>query len=78
MNTLSEQLFERLCDIRAVQWERIRTASNMRTPDYAIWLGSTKVIIEIKQLNLSKIDRQLIEVWHQGGMLPTAFSSNAH
>src|SRR6266496_1403765 len=78
MDTLSEQLFERLCDIQAVQWERIATTSAMRTPDYNIWLGSTKVIIEVKQLDLSKADRQTIEAWRQGGNLPAAFASNAH
>jgi hypothetical protein len=78
MGTLSEQLFEQLCDIQTVQWERIATTSTMRTPDYAILLGSTKVIIEVKQLDLSKADRQTIKAWSQGGSLPTAFASNAH
>lgn len=59
MTTLSEQLFEQLCDARKIRWERIPTADNIRMPDYRVWLNSNEVVVEVKQMDMSKADRQL-------------------
>jgi hypothetical protein len=78
MDTLSEQLFEQLCDARSVRWERIATTPDSQTPDYAVWLGTVKVIVEVKQLELSEADHRAIRALSQGVSLPSAFKSTAH
>ncbi|MCS3748074.1 hypothetical protein FHY18_003702 [Xanthomonas arboricola] len=47
--TTSEQLFETFCAHHRLDCQRIAETSS-RTPDYHVWLGSTLVAVEIKQI----------------------------
>ncbi|MEQ8036778.1 hypothetical protein [Xanthomonas sp. WHRI 6106] len=47
--TTSEQLFETFCAHHRLYCQRIAETSS-RTPDYHVWLGSTLVAVEIKQI----------------------------
>jgi hypothetical protein len=77
--TLSEQLFEQLCDVRDVKFEPIPRVKDFRTPDYRIWLNDTdQVIVEIKQMELSKDDRHLIENFRKGKEIPSGFRTTGH
>lgn len=48
--TLSEDLFEEFCRRTALQFERVPTAAG-RTPDYDIFLGDLRVVVEIKEVD---------------------------
>ena len=50
MKTESESLFEKLCNNKSIKFEPIPTEENLRTPDYRIWLNTTEIIAEIKQM----------------------------
>lgn len=60
--TLSEELFEALCSRRRLQCVRIPEGEN-RTADYEVALGSTKLIVEVKQLDANEEDNILQTVW---------------
>lgn len=62
--TISEDLFERLCNGRKVQWKRLATRDQegLRTPDYEIRLSGRKVIVEVKQIDPNDQDRRQPEV----------------
>lgn len=47
--TLSEELFERLCNERKIRWKRI-IESDERRPDYDIYLPVKKVVVEVKEI----------------------------
>ena len=57
--TLSESLFESLCDLRNLKWKRITTNRGL-TSDYRIWLGSCEVIVEIKQIEFGDHEKKLL------------------
>src|SRR5512145_294515 len=48
--TISETLFEALCDARGIPCRRI-PVGDQSTPDYEIVLGLERVIVEVKQLD---------------------------
>ncbi|MEI8141156.1 MAG: hypothetical protein WCI03_14985 [bacterium] len=58
--TTSEQLFEKFCGMNAIQYERIPTTDD-ETPDYAITLCGTRVIVEIKELTPNEDDKKVIQ-----------------
>jgi len=60
--TVSEQLFEKLCSFRGVEYVRIPEGQS-KTADYEVSLGCTKLIIEVKQLDPSAADKQLEKKW---------------
>ncbi len=77
--TLSEELFEQLCIVRGVQFEPIPRVKDFRTPDYRIWLNETvEVIVEVKQLDLTKEDLRLIEDIRKGREIPSGFGATGH
>jgi hypothetical protein len=77
--TLSEELFEQLCKVRGVRFEPIPRTKIFRTPDYRIWLNKTEeVIIEVKQLDLTKEDLRLIEDIRKGREIPSGFRATGH
>jgi hypothetical protein len=77
--TLSEQLFEQLCDIRGVRFEPIPRIKNIRTPDYRMWLnGIDQVIVEVKQMDCNKDDLRLIENVRKGKEIPSGFRAAGH
>jgi hypothetical protein len=77
--TLSEQLFEQLCNVRDVQLEPIPRVENFRTADYRIWLNNTdQVIVEVKQLDLTKDDLRLIDNIVKGKEIPLGFRATGH
>jgi hypothetical protein len=77
--TLSEQLFEQLCDIRSVRFEPIPQIKDFRTADYRIWLSDTdQVIAEVKQMDWNKDDLRLIENISKGKEIPSGFRTTGH
>ncbi|WP_311295065.1 hypothetical protein [Xanthomonas sp. WCS2018Cala2-20] len=51
--TVSEQVFETFCAHHRLDCKRIAETST-RTPDYHVWLGSTVVAVEIKQIESTR------------------------
>ena len=63
--TISEGLFEGLCDARGVRWHRI-PEGDTPTPDYEIALGAQPVIVEIKQLDPNERDKEVNQALLRG------------
>lgn len=78
MNTESEKLFERLCNNKSIKIEPIPTEENLRTPDYRIWLNTTEIIAEIKQMELNKDDLQFLENVRKGNEVPDGIRGTGH
>jgi hypothetical protein len=77
--TLSERLFEQLCNVRGVRFESIPRIRDIRTPDYRIWLNHTdQIIVEVKQMDWSKDDLRLIENIRKGKEVPLGFRATGH
>jgi hypothetical protein len=55
--TISEREFEAFCKARGIPLERIPEAST-RTPDYEIVLGSTRVVVEVKETEPNAEERE--------------------
>ena len=51
--------FERICTQNGIKYKRISTGEN-KTPDFVIWLGSTQVIVEVKQIDPNSKDLQTL------------------
>lgn len=60
MKTLSENLFEKYCDIHGIRWKAVAVGLT-RTPDYDIFLRRFKVVTEVKEITQNKIERQAEE-----------------
>ena len=60
--TISELHFEQLCANKDIICERI-PESTMKTADNYVSLGSTKLVVEVKQLDPNDEDRKLEQVW---------------
>ena len=58
--TISEQLFEQLCNNRHIRFEPISAVVGHRTPDYRIWLDRVETIVEVKQIDPSRFEHELI------------------
>lgn len=54
--TLSEGLFEKFCDDHGIRYDKIMPSNNP-TPDYDIYLGSQKIVCEVKQIDLNEEER---------------------
>ncbi len=77
--TISEQLFENLCTIRDIKFEPIPRVKDFRTPDYRIWLKTTEeIIVEVKQMDLSKEDLHFIDHVRKGKEVPSGFRATGH
>lgn len=72
--TVSESLFEHLCDNRKVPWNRI-TESTDKSADYCISIGTTELISEIKQLEPNERDRERKDDWGTAGAQPVVAPS---
>lgn len=57
--TVSESIFERVCDRRGVLYRKLATRENQRTPDYLILPSGEKVVVEVKQIEPNDEDREL-------------------
>jgi hypothetical protein len=57
----AEEQFERLCGLKGLTWRRIRPArkEGCKRPDYAVWVGGTCCLVEVKQLDPNEEDRKL-------------------
>ncbi len=64
IQTVSEQLFERLCSAQGVKCVRISEGRD-KSADYEVSLGSTTLIVEVKQLDPSAADKELESLWGQ-------------
>ena len=60
MLTVSEQLFERLCQTRAITYKRI-PEGRTKTPDYQLMIDSVNILVEVKQLDENDGDRRINE-----------------
>ncbi|MCB9113292.1 MAG: hypothetical protein H6634_18765 [Anaerolineales bacterium] len=78
MKTESETLFEKLCSEKRIPFEPIPTEENLRTPDYRIWLNTTEIIVEVKQMELNKDDLKFIENVAKGIDVPNGFRGTGH
>jgi hypothetical protein len=77
--TSSEKQFEQLCEFRGVRYEPIPRAQDFRTPDYRIWLNEeNEIIVEVKQLDLTKEDLRLIEDVRKGREISSGFRATGH
>lgn len=65
METLSEQLFEKLCTQYGVRF-RCLCETQSKTPDYLILLEKTRVIVEIKQFDMRGEDELIWEKVNEG------------
>jgi hypothetical protein len=71
-DTLADEQFERFCHLRytrGIRWRRIPPARKQghKRPDYALWVGETGGVAEVKQLDPNKDDvRQQTELEKQG------------
>lgn len=54
--TQSESLFEKFCEDHGIRYSRI-VPSNQLTHDYDIYLGSQKIVCEVKQIDLNEEER---------------------
>lgn len=48
--TYSERLFQELCDMHNVQWNRLPELQTSQQPDYELMFGSQKIVAEIKEM----------------------------
>ena len=62
--TISEQLFQRLCKDHDLRCEPVPTATGQKTADYRIWLGAVETIVEVKQIDPSDHERDLLVAAH--------------
>jgi hypothetical protein len=72
MKTVSEIFFEKICKRRGISFHPIERGKN-RTPDYRILLAGTEVIVEVKQLDLNKEDKERYEQVFKEGKIVTFF-----
>ena len=63
--TISERLFEKLCDERGISWDRI-PEQGITTADYRVILSCGPIVVEIKQLDLNEADQHLDQNWSEG------------
>jgi hypothetical protein len=56
--TKSEMLFEQFCLDNGIKCQRIKEQES-KSPDYEAWFGEHRMIVEVKQLDESKTDRQI-------------------
>ena len=71
--TISEIRFEALCAAREVSCERLAVGAQ-RMPDYEIFLGGQRVIVEIKQLDPNKQDKKINHALDSGTATPCVIS----
>ena len=50
ISTKSEALFEQFLNEHRVKFERVETQQGIRTPDYYVWAGHTKIAFELKEI----------------------------
>jgi hypothetical protein len=60
MSTKAEELFEQFCGSRGIPCHRI-SETLRKTPDYEIVLGTTEILVEVKQLEPNDEDRAFFE-----------------
>ncbi|MGB8698733.1 MAG: hypothetical protein WCD18_04890 [Thermosynechococcaceae cyanobacterium] len=72
--TKSENLFEKFCDLNQIPWEKIEESSLAKRPDYQVEFFGQDFIVEIKQFDPNKEERDLIRRQQQGENI--AFSIN--
>jgi len=66
--TLSEQIFERFCKKRGLNFNKI-PQGEMKSPDYYLLLNDYKIVIEVKQIDATKEEWKILqkplEQWDQ-------------
>lgn len=65
MKTISEALFERLCDGNSIRWEKIPTADE-KTADYKILPSGIEIVAEVKQIDPNKEELEAEEKLTRG------------
>jgi len=77
MKTKSENLFEQICKKRGISFQPIECGEDP-TPDYRILLAETEVIVEIKQLDPNKEDKERYKQVFGEGKVVGFFSRAKH
>jgi hypothetical protein len=57
--TKSEFLFEKFCQVHHISYERILPGA-LKTPDYNIYVDETKIVIEVKEIEVNTEEQQKI------------------
>ena len=68
--THSETLFEEYCRANRIVCTRVSVSSE-RSPDFRIQIGQTRVVCEVKQIDMNKNDREELAAVNAG--TPTSF-----
>lgn len=55
--TISEKIFEELCTRLGVVWQRV-PESDSQTPDYELVIGTTTVVVEVKEITANAEERE--------------------
>jgi len=69
MLTVSEQLFENLCQTKEIPYQRIPEGKT-KTPDYELTIDSANILVEVKQLDETDEDRRMYEALNRGNDTP--------
>ena len=72
MKTLSESLFEKICDAHSISWEKITTAAES-TADYRIFPTAMEVVAEVKQIDFNKEDEEVEEKLSRGELVESSY-----
>jgi hypothetical protein len=65
--TVSEALFEELCDLQGRPWRRLPVLQDARQPDYVVTLGAQGVAVEVKQIDPNADDEQFAKTLAEVG-----------
>jgi hypothetical protein len=66
--TKSELLFENFCQAYNIPYERILPGA-VKTPDYNIYLDETKIVIEVKEIDVNAEEQQKINEFDKKGTI---------
>jgi len=72
MKTISESLFEKLCDRSTIRWETIPTTDES-TADYSIFPKGMKVVAEVKQIDPNKEDEKAEQKLNRGELVESVY-----
>lgn len=61
MATISEQVFERFCRDRSLQYERV-PETHSKSADYLLNLSHVRLVVEVKQIEPNPEERQLLAI----------------
>lgn len=62
--TCSELIFEQFCQMRQLRYRRVATGAQ-KTPDYDVYVGRRKIVVEIKQIDPNPEEQKTIKEFQQ-------------